>query len=130
MSVPRHWRNQIPRYRLEGVECVSCGSKHFPARPRCHCGSTEFKPYRLPETGRVVTWTVIRNPPKDFERYAPYVVALVELDDGVRILTQLTDVSPEEVSKDMRVEAVFRRVKEDGAEGLILYGYKFRPVFT
>jgi len=78
----------------------------------------------------VVTWTVIRNPPKDFERYAPYVVALVELDDGVRILTQLTDVSPEEVSKGMRVEAVFRRVKEDGAEGLILYGYKFRPVFT
>jgi uncharacterized OB-fold protein len=45
--------------------------------------------------------------------YAPYLVALVELDDGVRVLSQLVDVEP---------------VKVDGNSGIIEYGYKFRPI--
>ena len=61
-------------------------------------------------------------------KYAPYVVALVELDDGVRILTQVVDVEPEDMKTGMRVEVAFRRVKEDGNSGIIEYGYKFRPV--
>ncbi|MCK4438533.1 OB-fold domain-containing protein, partial [Candidatus Bathyarchaeota archaeon] len=63
-----------------------------------------------------------------FEKYKPYVVALIELEDGMRLLSQVVDVDPEEVQKGMRVEAVFRRVKEDGKAGIIQYGYKFRPV--
>lgn len=128
MSVPRYWRNQVPRYRLQGEECTQCGARYFPARPICSCGSTEFKPYKLAQTGEVVTWTVIRNPPMGYEKYRPYVVALVELDDGLRLLSQVVDVDPAEVSAGLRVEAVFRRVTEDGASGIIQYGYKFRPV--
>ena len=56
------------------------------------------------------------------------MVALLELDDGLRLLSQVVDVDPEEVQAGMRVEAVFRRVKEDGSAGIIHYGYKFRPV--
>ncbi len=55
------------------------------------------------------------------------MVALVELDDGVRILSQMVDVEPEEVKVGMRVEATFRRIREDGGSGIIEYGYKFRP---
>ena len=51
----------------------------------------------------------------------------MELEDGVKILTQLTDVFPEEVYVGMPVEMVFRKVREAGAEGIIEYGYKFRP---
>jgi len=58
------------------------------------------------------------------------VVGLVELEDGVKILTQLTDVFPEEVYVGMPVEMVFRKVREAGAEGIIEYGYKFRPRIT
>ncbi len=129
MSVPRYWRAEVPRYRLLGEECTGCGARFFPARPVCTvCGSTEFRDYKLAETGEVVTWTVIRNPPTGFEKYRPYVVALLELDDGVRLLSQVVDVDPMEVHAGMRVEAVFRRVKEDGKAGIIQYGYKFRPV--
>jgi len=129
MSVPRYWRNQVPRYRLMGEECVKCGAKHFPRRPVCSCGSTEFKPYKLPERGEVVTWTTIHNPPKGYEKYVPYVVALIELEDGCRVLSQLVDIPPEDVSPGLKVEAVFRKIKEDGKDGLIQYGYKFRPIF-
>jgi len=129
MSVPRYWREEVPRYRLLGIECTGCGAKFFPARPVCtKCGSTEFKDHKLAEAGEVVTWTVVRNPPPGFEKYQPYVVALIELEDGMRLLSQVVDVDPEEVHAGMRVEAVFRRVTEDGSTGIIQYGYKFRPV--
>jgi uncharacterized OB-fold protein len=128
MSVPRYWRNAIPRYRLQGDECMVCGAKYFPSRPICRCGSTDFKPYKLAERGEVVTWTVISNPPIGFEKYAPYVVALIELEDGCKLLSQVVDVEPEKITEGLKVEVVFRKVKEDGKDGIIQYGYKFRPI--
>ncbi len=128
MSVPRYWRNEVPRYRLVGEECTACGNRYFPARPICSCGSTEFKDYQLPKRGEVVTWTVITNPPKGFEKYAPYIVGLIELEDGLTVLSQVVDIEPEDVSSGLKVEACFRRVKEDGKDGILQYGYKFRPV--
>ncbi len=89
MSVPRYWRNEIPRYRLVGEECAQCGNKYFPARPVCSCGSTEFKAYSLAKKGEVVTWTVINNAPIGFEKYTPYMVALIELEDGLRLISHL-----------------------------------------
>jgi uncharacterized OB-fold protein len=59
-----------------------------------------------------------------------YIVGLVELDDGLRILSQIVDLSPDEIYKKLKVEAVFRRVTEDGKTGIIQYGYKFRPIVS
>ena len=129
MSVPRYWRETRYRYRLLGERCVGCGAIHFPRRPVCNvCGGRKMEECKLGETGRVVTWTTIRNPPAGYEVSAPYIVALIELDNGARVLSQVVDVAPEEVKGGMRVEAAFRRVREDGDSGIIEYGYKFRPV--
>lgn len=129
MSVPRYWREIKHRYRLVGERCVSCGAAFFPPRAVCpRCGKRELEEYKLSERGQVVSWTVIRNPPREYEKYAPYVVALVGLDDGIRVLSQVVDVEPEEMKTGMRVEATFRRVKENGDSGIIEYGYKFRPI--
>ena len=129
MSVPRYWRETKYRYRLIGEKCTSCGATFFPRNAVClGCGSKDLEECKLAEKGNVVTWTTIRNPPEGYEKYAPYVVALVELDDGVRVLSQIVDVEPDDVETGMRVEAAFRRVKEDGSSGIIEYGYKFRPV--
>ena len=127
MSVPRYWRNEVPRYRLVGEECTACGNKYFPARPVCSCSSTDFKAYSLAKKGKVVTWTVINNAPIGFEKYTPYMVSMIELEDGLRIISQLVDIDPEEVSAGLKVEACFRKVKEDGKTGILQYGYKFRP---
>ena len=98
MSVPRYWRNEVPRYRLQGEECSACGAKYFPSRPVCNCGSTEFKTYKLSEKGKVVTWTTIRNSPIGFEKYVPYIVAMIELEDGNRLLSQIVDISAEDIT--------------------------------
>ena len=70
---------------------------------------------------------MVRAPPTEFKGLSPYVVALIELKDGTRILSQITDVDPTQVRTGMEVEAVFRRYREQGEEGVIEYGIKFRP---
>ena len=129
MSVPRYWRESKYRYRLIGQMCVSCGRTAFPRSGVCSsCGSEDLEEVNLAHTGRVLTWTVVLNPPDGYQKYTPYVVALVELEDKVRILTQLVDVEPEMMEVGMKVEVAFRRIKEDGTSGIIEYGYKFRPL--
>jgi uncharacterized protein len=128
MSVPRYWREEKARYRLLGEECTNCGTKHFPKVPICPCGGTNFQSYKLPDRGRVLSWTVIRSAPLGYEKYTPYVVAIIELDDGCKLLSQLVDIEPEMIRHHMKVEFTFRKVTEDGLAGLIQYGYKFRPV--
>ena len=54
-------------------------------------------------------------------------MALVKLEEGPLLTAQLTDVEPEGVSVGQPVEMVTRKISEDGPEGLIIYGYKFRP---
>jgi uncharacterized OB-fold protein len=55
---------------------------------------------------------------------------LVKLAEGPLITAQLTDVSPDRVEIGMPVEMVTRKVREFGEDGIIVYGYKFRPVLT
>ncbi|MEZ0346014.1 MAG: Zn-ribbon domain-containing OB-fold protein [Infirmifilum sp.] len=128
-SVPRVWREKQIKYRLIGGVCKDCGKTFYPYRRNCPvCGSSNVELKKLPETGVVETFSVVRTPPTGFENQAPYVVALVRLDDGTLVPAQITDVNPEEVKEGMRVEAVFRRYREQGVKGIIEYGIKFRPV--
>lgn len=78
--------------------------------------------------GEIYSYTVMYNVPQGFEEQKPYTVALVKLDEGPMVTAQLTDVNHNEVKIGMRVEMVTRKLREDGDEGQIIYGYKFRPV--
>lgn len=78
--------------------------------------------------GTVWSYTIMYSVPGGFEEQKPYTVALVQLDDGPMVTAQLTDVDNDGVSIGMRVEMVTRKLREDGAEGQIIYGYKFRPI--
>ncbi len=130
MSVPRYWREIPERTRLEGAKCASCGNVMFPPRMKCpKCGGDSIQKYKLPEKGKLMTFTIVRSPPKGFEKMAPYVLGMVKLDDGTILTVQLTDVQPNQVAIGMQVEAVFRKVFEDGDSGIIEYATKFRPVF-
>lgn len=83
---------------------------------------------KLSGRGKLITYTVIYTPPSNFENQVPYAVGIVELDEGPRITSQIVDCDPEKLKIGMRVEAVFRKIQEDGDTGAIYYGYKFRPV--
>ena len=69
-----------------------------------------------------------REPPRGFETQIPYIVGLIEMDEGVKLTAQIVDVEPKDVHIGMRVKDVFRKVREDGPAGVIHYSYKFAPV--
>ncbi|MGC8632565.1 MAG: Zn-ribbon domain-containing OB-fold protein [Thermoprotei archaeon] len=129
MTVPRYWRNIGAHYRLQGIRCKSCGSVSYPPRSSCPtCHSRQVELVALPRKGKVVTFSTLYSAPEGFELYTPYAVAEVELENGVKVLGQITDLLPgQKVEEGMEVEAVFRKISEDGEEGLIRYGVKFRP---
>jgi uncharacterized OB-fold protein len=77
--------------------------------------------------GTVYSFSTVYTPLANFEDVAPYVVALIDLEEGPRITAQLTDVSPNDVEIGMPVEMVIRKISERGSNGVIVYGYKFRP---
>ena len=77
--------------------------------------------------GKVFAYSEITSPPVGFELEVPYILAIVELEEGPKITSQLVGCTLKDTKIGMNVESVFRKVQEDGEEGLIHYGYKFVP---
>lgn len=129
MSIPSYWRTRKQRLSLQGEICPHCERRLFPPRDICpYCGGSAKTAFPMSGRGKVYSFSVVHNAPAGFEPYAPYLVAIIKLDEGPLVTAQLTDVSPEEVSIGMPVEMVTRKLREEGEDGLILYGYKFRPL--
>ncbi len=74
------------------------------------------------------SFSTVYDAPEGYTEYQPYTVALIKLDEGPLVTAQLTDVDAEDVHIGMPVEMVTRRIREEGENGMIVYGYKFRPV--
>ncbi|HMQ52440.1 MAG TPA: Zn-ribbon domain-containing OB-fold protein [Anaerolineae bacterium] len=129
MEIARHWRLNSQRYRLVGEECPRCGHKMFPPRDVCdECADNGKQPdFEFSGRGEVFSYTTVNNPPEGYQENAPYTVALVKLEEGPLVTAQLTDVDNDEVKIGMPVEMVTRKLRTYGEEGLIIYGYKFRP---
>ena len=128
MEVPRHWRNQNARYSLKGSVCNRCDLKLMPPQDVCpQCHGDELAEFQFSGRGRLYSYAVMVQGPQGFASLLPYPVALVKLDEGPTIAAQLCDLGDIAPSMDMPVEMVTRRLHEDGKDGLIVYGYKFRP---
>jgi uncharacterized OB-fold protein len=128
MDIASYWRTSKQRLSLTGEVCPHCQSKLFPPRDVCpKCGGPAKTPFQFSGKGSVYSFTTLYNPPEGFEDYAPYVVALIKLEEGPLVTAQLTDVTPPEVHIGMKVEMVTRKMREAGEDGVILYNYKFRP---
>ncbi len=129
MEIPRHWRLKRQRYGLVGEICPHCSVKIFPPRDVCpNCGGEAKEPYVFSGKGSIFSFTTMQEGPEGFEEAAPYVVALIQLEEGPVVTAQLTDLGEEPVTIGMPVEMVTRKIRDDGDKsGMLVYGYKFRP---
>jgi hypothetical protein len=113
---------------LSGEICENCGRMILPPRDVCpECGMVEQRAVAFSGRGEVYSYSTVYDPPRGFEEFAPYTVALVQLEEGPMVTAQLTDVDTDKIEIGMPVEMVTRRVQSSGEEGAIVYGYKFRP---
>lgn len=107
-----HFWKEAAQGRLVLQHCQACGRHQHYARPHCTaCGSREL--VWVSASGRGKVWshtTVHRGPYEDLP--TPYVVALVRLEEGPVLLTQIVRTDPEQVRCDMPVELVFTPLRD------------------
>lgn len=94
-------------------KCKSCGLFLNPPRPMCpKCQSIEQEWVPSTGKGKVYSWVTYQESPHPAFK-APYTAVLVELAEGVRIVSNMVDVKPDELQIDMPVEVTFDEVTED-----------------
>ena len=125
MISPRYAREIPQRYRLEASKCKSCGNVSFPPRLICpECKSREFETIKLSDEGKILTYTIIRVASDAFSKITPFAIAVIAVDSGARLMTQITDSPIDKVKIGEKVKLVFRKIQDEGKSGLHCYGYK------
>ncbi len=96
-------------HKLQLPRCHACGRFWFPPSQRCpHCLSANFAWKETSGHGRIYSFVVyhrVYHPA--FEKDVPYAVAIVELDEGPRLLANIIGTPPDAIDCDMRVRVVF-----------------------
>lgn len=107
-----YWEG-LKRGELLAQRCAGCGVLRHPPRAACgRCPSLDWAPVALAGTGSIYSYTIHHHPPiPGFEM--PYVVALVELDEGVRMLANTIGIEPGDVTVGMRVRAEFVAIDDE-----------------
>lgn len=99
--------------------CGSCGRNSLYARPFCpHCWSQDVRLTQATGRSRLYTWSVIHQNVAPFDA-VPYVVAMVDLEEGPRLMTEIVDCTVDELCAEMELEIAFR----EDADGFVV------PVF-
>jgi uncharacterized protein len=128
MPVARFWRAIPNRYNLIGTKCENCNTYYFPPRlvcPPCRRKGA-IREYQFEGSGKIVTHTTIYAAPEGFNKMTPYVLAIVQLDEGPKLTAQIVG-DPSQIKIGTRVKSVFRKLGEEGPDGVIYYGTKFTP---
>jgi uncharacterized OB-fold protein len=118
---------QLEPPRLLGSRCSACGTTTFPARAFCpHCrATTGIDGVALTPDGHVHSFTVVRQAPAGVD--VPYVLAQIDLGDGVRVLAQVVGAEPERIALGAPVSLELAPVADAaGQPDGQLVGYRFR----
>ncbi len=129
-AIPLTWRRIPERYRLAGAKCENCGKHFFPRRTICPKCRRKGKLVEVEYSGKgkIYSYTEVTAPPQGFEDQVPYILAVIELDEGAKLTAQVVDANKDDVKIGSRVERVFRMIQKDDPEGLVHYGFKFKLV--
>jgi uncharacterized OB-fold protein/acyl dehydratase len=118
---PQPPRNQDNAFFWEGVDrgelliqkCSSCGRLRHPPRPMCpNCQSLEWETVKSSGMGEVFSFIIPHYPQVPFFEY-PYVVAVIALEEGTRLISNVVDIDPGDVTIGMPVQVKFVAVDDE-----------------
>jgi hypothetical protein len=120
--------------RLQGSRCATCKTPYFPKSPVCHnpdCDASRIEDALFGPTGTLWSCAVQDYPPPKPARfdapYEPYAMAVVDLDDGLRVLGRMSVDDPRSVEPNVRVELVIDTLCHD-EEGNEVTVWMFKPL--
>lgn len=105
----KDWYGFIKDHELRFQRCTECGRwRHVPREYCAGCGSDAFEWARSAGRGKIFTWTTTyRHLHPGFIDDVPYASVVVELDEGPRVMTWVTDVEPDDLVMEMPVQVWF-----------------------
>jgi uncharacterized OB-fold protein len=110
----QHFWSRAANGTLVLQRCISCRQFQFYPRSLCASCAGETEWVEASGYGTLYTYTIIRqNRSEAFAALSPYVVGMVELDEGVRMMSNVVDCDIEDVTVGMSLEAVILRAAED-----------------
>ena len=119
--------------RLLGTRCATCRAPYFPRSPVCHnpdCSESKIEDAEFGPNGKLwgFTFQVFPPPPpaKYDEPFKPYPMGFIDLDDGLRVLGQVSIEDMRKVAVDMPVELVIETLYH-AADGNKVVTWKFKP---
>jgi uncharacterized OB-fold protein len=97
------------KHELRFQRCTDCGAwRHVPRDLCAKCGSFNWEWAKSSGKGKLFSWTTAVQPMlPQFADLVPYSPVVIEMDEGVRLVSWLTNVPPEELRLDLPVEVVF-----------------------
>jgi uncharacterized protein len=117
--------NGLRDHKLLIQRCNGCQTVRNPPQPMCpKCRALDWDAIESSGRGTVYSYVMPHQPQFPFFDY-PYIVALIQLDEGVRIVSNLTDIAPADVQVGMPVEVYFRSFNGAGEKDFVLH--QFRP---
>jgi len=97
----------VREHRLLIQRCTGCGALRHPPRPMCpQCHALAWDTVEASGRGTVFSFVMPQHPQFPFMEY-PYIVALIELEEGTRLVTNIVGTAPEEVDIGMPVQLTF-----------------------
>lgn len=119
--------------RLLGSKCTACGTPYFPKSPACRnpgCKDPQLEDASFGPLGKIWGYSVQYYPPpppaKYDEPYSPYALALVDLEEGLRVMARISIDNPEDVKAGTDVELVLEKLYTD-PDGNDVITWMFRP---
>ena len=113
---------------LLASRCGTCGSVHFPRVDACTYSATERpEPLDLIGPGTLWAWTAVMASPPGYEGEVPFGMGVVELPEGVRVITRLTESDPGAFEPGRAMELRVVPLHRD-ADGNDVVTYAFAPV--
>lgn len=115
----------LREHKLLIQRCAECGELRHPPRPMCpKCRCLHWDTVESGGRGTVYSFVMPHQPRFPFFDY-PYIVVLVELDEGVRLVSNLCGIDPADVTVGMAVEVFYQDF--DGPDGSFVL-HQFRPI--
>ena len=110
----QHYWDGAKAGELRLQRCGGCNHVYFPARPFCPaCSSRDVNWFTASGKGTLFSYVINHRAPKGFE--APYIIAVVQLEEGPRMMSNLVDCpqTPEALEIDMPLEVTFVTATDD-----------------
>lgn len=112
---------------LLGSRCNDCGGHHFPRHRACpYCASAAVEPVTLSRSGTLWAHTAVTAAPPGYQGDVPYGFGVVELPEGIRVVTRLTEADPDRLRPGQAMHLVVVPLHHTD-EGGVVTTYAFAP---